>query len=182
MIFTATEISGAFIIDIERKEDARGFFARAACVDEFDAHGLSFSPVQASVSWNHRRGTLRGLHYQAPPHAEAKVIRCTAGTIFDVLVDIRPNSPTFGRWTAVELGATSRRSLFVPEGLAHGFQSLVDDTEVYYQMGTRYNSAAARGIRWDDPVLNINWPLRDNVILSENDSRLPDLATALRRT
>lgn len=181
MIFTETAIAGAFIIDIERKEDRRGFFARVACVDEFAAHGLAFEPVQASVSWNIRRGTLRGLHHQAPPHAETKIVRCTAGAVHDVLLDVRPTSPTCGRWISIELSADNRRSLFVPEGVAHGFQTLVDGTEVYYQMTARYNPDAERGIRWNDPALGIDWPLRDIALLSEADSALPDLATALHK-
>lgn len=180
MIFTATELPGAFIIDIERKEDRRGFFARIACIDEFGGHGLSFEPVQANVSWNIRRGTLRGLHYQVPPHAEGKIVRCTAGAIYDVLLDVRPASPTCGRWIGVELSSTNRRSLFVPEGIAQGFQTLVDDTEVYYQMTARYEPTAARGVRWNDPALGIDWPLCDIAFLSEADDKLPDFKTALR--
>lgn len=176
MIFTATAIPGAFIVDIERKEDSRGFFARVSCIDEFAAYGLSFELVQASVSWNKRRGTLRGLHYQAAPHAEAKIVRCTAGSIFDVLVDIRPDAPSFGRWLGIELSAESRRSVFVPKGVAHGFQTLTDDTEIYYQMSAPYHPAAARGIRWNDPALAIEWPLPNAAILSDADSALPDLA------
>jgi len=181
MIFTPTAIPGAFVIDIERKEDRRGFFARIACVDEFAAHGLSFQQVQASVSWNIRRGTVRGLHYQAPPHAETKIVRCTAGAIYDVLLDVRPNSLTCGRWIGIELSADNRRSLFVPEGIAHGFQTLTDGAEVYYQMTARYNSDATRGVRWNDPALGIDWPLRDIAFLSDADSALPDLTAALRR-
>jgi dTDP-4-dehydrorhamnose 3,5-epimerase len=181
MIFTETAIAGTFIIDLERKEDRRGFFARVACVDEFAAHGLSFEPVQASVSWNIRRGTVRGLHHQAQPHAETKIVRCTAGAVYDVLLDVRPTSPTCGRWVGIELSADNRRSLFVPEGVAHGFQTLVDGTEVYYQMTARYNPDAARGIRWNDPALGIDWPLRDIALLSDADSALPDFATALHQ-
>lgn len=178
MIFTTTAIPGVFIIDVERKEDRRGFFARVVCVDEFAAHGVSFELVQASVSWNERRGTLRGLHYQAAPYGEAKIVRCTAGSIFDVLVDIRPNTPNFGCWIGIELSAETRRSVFVPEGVAHGFQTLADDTEVYYQMSTRYNPAAARGIHWNDPALRIDWPLHEIATLSDADSALPGLARA----
>lgn len=178
MIFTQTAIPGAFIIDIERKEDARGFFARTTCVDEFAAHGISFQPVQASISWNPRRGTVRGLHYQLPPHAEAKIVRCTAGSIYDVLVDVRPKSPARGQWIGVDLDAGNRRSLFIPEGIAHGFQTLADETEVCYQMTTRHNPAAARGIRWNDAKLGIDWPLRDIAFLSEADSALPDFTEA----
>lgn len=175
MIFTQTAIPGALIIDIERKEDQRGFFARTSCVDEFAAQGLSFCPVQTSISWNPRRGTLRGLHYQLFPHAEAKIVRCTAGAIYDVLVDVRPNSRERGRWVGIELNATNRRSLFIPEGVAHGFQTLTAEAEVYYQMSTRYHPSAARGIRWDDTILGIDWPLREIALVSEADIALPTL-------
>lgn len=181
MIFTATALPGVFIVDIERKEDPRGFFARIACNDEFAAQGLSFRPVQASISWNPRRGTLRGLHYQAAPHVEAKIVRCTAGAIYDVVLDLRSNSPTCGLWAGVELSAENRRSLFIPEGLAHGFQTLQDYSEVYYQMSTRYVPSAARGVRWNDPTIGIVWPLPEIAFLSSTDSSLPDLATALSR-
>lgn len=180
MIFTETAIPGAFIIDMERKADARGYFARIACVDEFAAHGLRFAPVQASVSWNERRGTLRGLHYQTPPHVETKLVRCTAGAVYDVMLDTRRTSPAFGRWVAVELDADNGRSLFIPEGVAHGFQSLVPHTELCYQISARYAPEASRGIRWDDPVLAIKWPLKDIAILSEADKVLPDFETATR--
>lgn len=178
MIFTKTDLSGAYIIDIERKEDPRGFFARVSCVDEFAAHGFSFQPVQASIAWNTRRATVRGLHYQAPPHAEAKIVRCTAGAVYDVLLDMRKVSPTYGRWIGVELSAASRRSLFVPEGIAHGYQTLVNDTEVYYQMTTRYHPEAARGVRWDDPMLAIDWPLPAIAIVSDADRARPTFAAA----
>ena len=179
MIFTATELEGVFIIDIERKEDSRGFFARVACVDEFAAHGLSFSPIQSSISWNPRRGTLRGLHYQAGPHAETKIVRCTSGAAYNVVLDVRRNSPTSGRWIAVRLDAVNRRSLYVPEGLAQGFQTLEDNTEIHYQMSARFAPEAARGVRWNDPAAGITWPLRDIAFLSASDHALPDLATAL---
>lgn len=173
MIFTQTAIPGAFIIDIERKEDQRGFFARVACVDEFAAQGISFQAVQTSISWSPRRGTVRGLHYQMPPHAEAKIVRCTAGAIFDVLVDVRPHSATCGRWIAFDLDAVNRRSLFIPEGVAHGFQTLTADAEVCYQMSARYHAAAARGVRWDDTRVGIDWPLPEIAFVSEADSALP---------
>jgi dTDP-4-dehydrorhamnose 3,5-epimerase len=180
MIFSETALPGVFIVDIERNDDERGFFARTACVDEFASHGLPFHPVQANVSWNIRKGTVRGLHYQVPPYAEAKLVRCTAGAIYDVLVDIRLDSPTCGRWIAVELDADNRRGLLVSEGIAQGFQTLVDGTEVFYELTARYNPDSARGIRWNDPALGIDWPLRDIVTISDRDSGLPDLATALR--
>jgi dTDP-4-dehydrorhamnose 3,5-epimerase len=182
MIFTPTAIPGAFVIDIEPRRDSRGFFARVQCVDEFAEHHLSFCPVQASVSWNVRRGTLRGLHYQAGASAERKLVRCTMGALFDVLLDVRPQSPAYGRWIGIELSAESRRSLFIPEGVANGFQTLVDGTEVHYQMSTRYTPEAARGVRWNDPALGIQWPLPEIAFLSDADRELPDLATALRQS
>jgi dTDP-4-dehydrorhamnose 3,5-epimerase len=178
MIFTKTDLPGVYIIDIERKEDPRGFFARVTCVDEFATYGFSFQPVQASIAWNIRRGTVRGLHYQAPPHAEAKIVRCTAGAIYDVLLDMRKVSPTYGRWIGLELSAVNRRSLFVPEGIAQGYQTLVDDTEVYYQMTTRYHPEAARGVRWDDPMLAIDWPLPTIAVVSDADRAQPIFAAA----
>ena len=173
MIFTEAIIPGAFTIDIERKEDQRGFFARVTCIDEFAAQGISFQPAQTSISWNPRRGTVRGLHYQIPPHAEAKIVRCTAGEIYDVLLDVRPQSPAHGRWIAFELNAANRRSLFIPEGVAHGFQTLTAEVEVCYQISARYQPAAARGIRWNDATLGIDWPLREIAFVSEADSALP---------
>jgi dTDP-4-dehydrorhamnose 3,5-epimerase len=181
MIFTPTTIPDVFVIDIEPKEDVRGFFARTACVDEFAAHGLSFQLAQASVSWNARRGTLRGLHYQAAPHGETKIVRCTAGAIYDVALDVRPGSPACGHWIGVELSAANRRSLFLPEGVAHGFQTLADGSEVFYEMTARYHPEAARGVRWNDPKLAIAWPLPDIAFLSETDRALPDLATVMAR-
>jgi dTDP-4-dehydrorhamnose 3,5-epimerase len=179
MIFTPTSIPGAYVIDIESKVDSRGFFARIQCVDEFAEHGLSFCPVQASISWNTRRGTLRGLHYQAGASAEKKLVRCTMGAIHDVLLDMRPGSAACGRWVAMELSAENRRSLFIPEGVANGFQTLAKGTEVHYQMSTRYAPDTARGVRWNDPAVGIQWPLPDIAFLSESDRALPDLATAL---
>jgi dTDP-4-dehydrorhamnose 3,5-epimerase len=181
MIFTPTAIPGAFIIDVEPKVDSRGFFARVQCIDEFAAHGFSFCPVQASISWNTRRGTLRGLHYQTGANAEMKLVRCTMGAIYDVLLDMRPASAARGRWFAVELSAENHRSLFIPEGIANGFQTLAERTEVHYQMSTRYAPEAARGVRWNDPAVGIEWPLPDIAFLSESDRGLPDLATALRQ-
>ena len=181
MIFTPTAIPGAYVIDAEPKVDSRGFFARVQCVDEFAGHGLSFCPVQASISWNTRRGTLRGLHYQVGSAAEKKLVRCTMGAIYDVLLDVRLDSATCGRWIAVELSADNRRSLFIPEGVANGFQTLAERTEVHYQMSARYAPEAARGVRWNDPAVGIEWPLPDLAFLSEADRGLPDLATALRQ-
>src|ERR1051326_315654 len=134
MVFTETKLKGAFVIDIERKEDERGFFARTFCVDEFQSCGLNARLVQCSVSFNHRRGTLRGMHWQDPPHAECKVVRVTSGAIYDVIIDLRSNSPTFKQWVGVELTAKNHRQVYVPEGFAHGFQTLEDNTEVLYKM------------------------------------------------
>ncbi len=173
MDFVETELSGVFILDAERHCDERGFFARNFCADEQAARGIDFVPVQGSLSFNPTRGTLRGLHYQAPPHAEAKLVRCTRGAIFDVLVDLRPASPTYGQWLGVELTAASLRQLLVPGGLAHGFLTLQPDTEVSYLMAARYVPAAGRGLRWDDPGLGIQWPFLP-VLLSAKDRAYPD--------
>lgn len=175
MRFFETELPGAFVIELERLEDERGFFARTFCEKEFAAHGLATSMVQCSVSYNRRRGTVRGMHYQTAPHREAKLIRCTAGAIWDAIVDLRPASPTHLEWTAVELSADTRRMLYVPERFAHGFQTLYDDTEVFYQMNHPYVAEAWRGFRWSDPRFAIPWPLETNVI-SERDRNLPDFA------
>lgn len=159
MIFRETELAGAFVIDPERFEDGRGYFARTWCRDEFAAHGLSTALVQCNTSFNARRGTLRGMHYQAEPHAEVKLVRCTRGAIFDVIVDVRPGSPTRHRWVGVELTPEDGRALYIPAGFAHGFQALADATEVAYQMSEFFHPEAARGLRWDDPKLAIAWPL-----------------------
>ena len=172
MRFTALQPDGVWLVELEPALDDRGFFARTWDTDEFAARGLDPAVVQASVSSSQRRGTLRGLHYQAEPHAEAKLVRCTAGKVFDVAVDIRDGSATRGHWAGVELSAENRLALYIPPGFAHGFQTLVDDTEVLYQMTTRYSPAHARGIRWNDPVAAINWPISDP-ILSSRDRGLP---------
>ena len=172
MEFTPTPLAGAFLIDLERLQDDRGFFARTFCRNEFERHGLDPNVVQCNVSFNERRGTLRGLHYQAPPHEEAKLVSCTSGRIFDVIVDLRPTSPTHGQWFAAELDADRRTALFVPEGFAHGFQTLVDDASVFYQMSSYYHPHAARGIRYDDPAFGIPWPLADPIV-SPKDAALP---------
>lgn len=175
MIFTELALKGVCLIEPKRREDERGFFARTFCVEEFFAHGLDPAVAQCNVSYNRRRGTLRGLHYQAPPYAEVKLVRCTAGAAFDVVVDIRPSSPTFKRWLGVELSARNRKMLYIPEGFAHGFQTLDDHTELFYQMSKVYVPEAARGIRWDDPSLAIVWPLSVTIV-SDCDCHLPGLA------
>ena len=173
MIFKETKLKGAFIIEPERIEDERGFFARTFCRNEFEAHGLNPHLVQCSVSFNKKKGTLRGMHYQTAPHEEAKLVRCTSGAIYDVMLDLRPNSPTFKQWVSVELTGENRRMLYVPEGMAHGFQTLQDETEVLYQMSEFYNPEAARGVRWDDPSFTVQWPSKP-LIVSRKDTSYPD--------
>jgi dTDP-4-dehydrorhamnose 3,5-epimerase len=175
----ATPLAGAFLIDITPVEDERGLFARTVCEDEFVRQGLVGHFVQQSISWNPRLGTLRGLHYQAAPHQEVKLVRVTRGAIFDVIVDLRPDSATCGQVFSTELSAANRRQLYIPAGMAHGFQSLVPDTELLYQMSTPFHPAAARGLRWDDPALAIAWPACAERIISARDRGLPLLADGL---
>jgi dTDP-4-dehydrorhamnose 3,5-epimerase len=153
-----TPLAGAHLVELERLQDDRGFFARTFCAEEFASRGLDARVAQCSTSFNHHAGTLRGLHYQAAPHGEAKLVRCTRGAIYDVAVDLRPESPSYRGWFATELTAENGRGLFIPEGCAHGFQTLSDDTEVLYQMSTPFVPGAARGFRWDDPAFAIVWP------------------------
>lgn len=168
-----TIISGAFLIEPERCEDERGFFARTWCRREFEEHGLDVRLVQCSISYNRTAGTLRGMHFQREPHAEAKLVRCTAGAIHDVILDLRPSSSTYLSWISVELTAANRLALYVPAGLAHGFQTLVDDTEVFYQISEFYRPESADGVRWDDAAFRIRWPL-PHPILSAKDKQYPD--------
>ena len=174
MTFTETELAGAFVIDIEPREDERGFFARAWCEREFEAHGLSTRVVQCNVAYNHRRWTLRGMHFQTAPHAEVKIVRCTRGAIYDVIIDLRADSPTFKQWLAFELTAENRRMLYVPEGFAHGYQTLMDETETYYQVSEFYEPASERGVRWDDPAFRIVWPIGEPGVISDKDRTWPD--------
>ncbi len=155
MLFAETSIKGVYIIDLVRHEDERGFFARSWCQREFEEHGLNPRLVQCNISFNSKRGTLRGMHYQATPFEEARLVRCITGAMYDVVIDLRSNSPTFKKWLAIELTANNHRALYIPEGLAHGFQTLADDTEVFYQMSEFYTPDAARGLRWDDPAFRI---------------------------
>jgi dTDP-4-dehydrorhamnose 3,5-epimerase len=178
MILEPMSIAGAFLVETEPIEDERGFFARAWSRDEFAARGLSTDIAQLNVSYNTRRGTLRGMHWQAPPHAEAKLVRCIAGAVYDVIADTRADSETFGRWQAVELSAANRRSLYVPPYVAHGFQTLTDDAELFYAMSSAYVEAAARGFRWDDPTFAIAWPPAEERILAERDRSYPDFTPA----
>jgi dTDP-4-dehydrorhamnose 3,5-epimerase len=175
MLFTETEIRGAFILDAEQIADERGFFARSWARDEFEAHGLKPDLAQCNLSYNHRKGTVRGMHWQAAPHAETKLVRCTQGGIYDVIVDLNPDSPTYLRWVGVELTAENRRALYIPEGCGHGFQTLDDATEVFYMITEYYTPAAARGMRWNDPAINVTWPLAVTVI-SDRDAQYPDFA------
>lgn len=172
MKFVPTSFEGAFVVEPELLEDERGCFARSFCRDEFVSHGLDPAVVQCNISFNNRRGTLRGLHYQIKPHEEAKLVRCTQGAIWDVIVDLRENSPTRYRWFAAELTAENRRALYIPRGFAHGFQTLSDKSEVFYQMSEFYHPESARGVRWDDPVIGITWPV-DTPVLSPRDMSYP---------
>jgi dTDP-4-dehydrorhamnose 3,5-epimerase len=174
MIFTETPLKGAFVIEPEIVEDERGFFARTFCREEFAARGLNPNLVQCSISFNRMKHTLRGLHYQVEPYAEDKLVRCTMGVIYDVIVDLRRDSPTYLQWKGMELSAENRRMLFIPKGFAHGFKTLCKNAEVLYQMSQFYNSDAAQGIRWNDPALAINWPSGEP-ILSDRDRNYADL-------
>jgi dTDP-4-dehydrorhamnose 3,5-epimerase len=174
MRFTELKLAGAFAIDIEPHSDERGFFARTWSAAEFLDRGLSTAISQCSISYNERKGTLRGMHFQMEPYAEVKVIRCVAGAISDVIVDLRPDSATYRNWVAVELTAGNRRALYVPAGFAHGFQTLCDASEVFYQISTPYKSEAGRGLRWNDPGVGIQWPDPSNPTISERDSNYPD--------
>jgi len=173
LIFTETKLPGAFVIDLEKHADERGFFARTFCEQEFKAQGLNPDVVQCNVSFNKRKGTLRGMHFQVAPFAEAKLVRCTSGSIYDVIIDLRPSSPAFKQYFAVELSAGNRKMLYIPEAFAHGFQTLENDTEVFYQMSQNYSPEHARGVRWDDPAFGISWP-EDERIIVERDRNYPD--------
>jgi len=173
MLFTETVFKGAFVVEPERLEDERGFFARTWCQREFEEHGLHPAFVQCNVSYNKSKGTLRGMHYQAAPHEEAKLVRCTMGAIYDVIIDIRRDSETFKQWLSVELTAENRKMLYVPNGLAHGFMTLTDNTEVFYQMSEFYMPEYARGVRWNDPAFKINWH-GEVTVIADKDRRYAD--------
>jgi len=173
MKFEETKLKGAYLIEPERLEDDRGFFARTYCADEFTSYGLNTRWVQENISFNHLRGTLRGMHYQAAPHEEIKIVRCTQGAIYDVIIDLRPESSSYKQWNAVELSANNRKMLYIPMGFAHGFQTLYDNTEVFYQMSEFYHPESARGCRWDDPAFGIKWNKRENLIISDRDAKYP---------
>jgi len=179
MRYTPAGPAGAYVIEPEELADERGFFARIWCAREFEDRGLDSSVAQASVAYNKRRDTLRGMHYQISPHQEVKIVRCTAGSIFDVIVDLRPDSPTRLQVAHVVLSAQNRKMLYIPRGFAHGYQTLADDSEVVYQMSEFYTPGSQAGIRWDDPTLAIPWPEADGRIISERDRALPFFREAL---
>ena len=179
MIFTETELKGTFVLEREPIRDERGSFARTWCQREFEAHGLKSAFVQASVSSNRAQGTLRGLHYQAAPHEEAKLVQCARGAIYDVVVDFRPESRTYRRWVAVELTPENGKMLYIPEGVAHGFQTLRDGTDVFYYMTQFHTPHAARGVQWNDPFLGVQWPDAQNRLMSVKDRNWP-LLSAVR--
>jgi len=174
MRFIHTELSGVFVIEPELRVDNRGFFARAWCRDEFAANGLVTEWVQSNVSFNQRAGTLRGMHWQVAPHEEVKLIRCTMGAAFDVILDLRPESSTFRKWIGVEITASNHRTVYIPRGCAHGYQTLIDSTEVFYQVSEFFHPEAGCGVRWDDPAFGITWPPCDARIFSPRDLTFPD--------
>jgi dTDP-4-dehydrorhamnose 3,5-epimerase len=173
MIFTPLSIEKAFVIDIELRSDDRGFFSRAWCRNEFERAGIRSRFVQANLAHSSRLGTLRGLHYQTAPHEEAKLLRCTRGAVFDVMVDLRVESPTFKQWVGIELTADNRRSVFVPEGCAHGYLTMTNDTEVLYQVSAFYSPEFERGLRWNDSAFGIEWPMMADYFISEKDQNWP---------
>lgn len=177
MIFNETELKGVFVIELQAHADERGMFARTFCERELAEHGLVTHFPQCNLSRNTRRGTLRGMHYQAAPHGEVKLVRCVRGAIFDVVIDLRPGSATHGKWLGVELDAASGRALYIPTGFAHGFLSLTDDSDVFYMMGSFFVPGAARGLRWNDPRFGVAWPAAPQVI-SERDASYPDFDPA----
>ena len=175
MKFTETPIGGVLLIDLDPIEDERGFFARTYCEEEFRRLGLEPHIAQSSMSWNARSGTVRGMHYQRDPHGEVKLVRCTSGAVHDIVIDLRRESPTFRRWFGADLTARNRRMLYIPQGIAHGYQSLENETEIIYSMSTPYCPEAAAGVRWDDPAFAVRWPL-DVTVIAERDRTYPDFA------
>lgn len=180
MKFIKTRLEGAFLIEPERLEDKRGFFARTWCKREFEDNGLNTNLVQCNISYNKQKGTLRGMHHQVYPSEEVKLVRCTSGAIYDVIVDIRPGSPSYKLWIAVELSAENRKMIYIPGGFSHGFMTIEDDTEVFYQMSAFYAPEYARGIRWDDPAFGIEWP-KEIAVISEKDKSYPDFIEKIDR-
>jgi dTDP-4-dehydrorhamnose 3,5-epimerase len=178
VIFNESHLEGAYVIEQDRVRDERGFFARTYCRHEFEVHGLNPTFVQCNTSFNARKGTLRGMHYQAAPYQETKLVRCTMGAIYDVIIDLRAGSQTFGQWLSAELTSENGRMLYIPESFAHGFLTLQDNTEVFYQMSEFYVPDCSRGVRWNDRAFNIQWPF-DVVVISERDSQYADFVPAI---
>lgn len=177
MIFRETKLGGAFVVEPERFEDERGFFARSWSAREFAERGLDPALVECNISFNRRAGTLRGMHYQAAPHGQVKLVRCPRGAVYDVVIDLRPGSPTFRQWVGVELSEENGRMLYVPAEFAHGFQTLADDTEVFYQMSAYYAPESGRGVRWDDPAFGIEWPEAAARLMNARDRNYPDFTS-----
>lgn len=179
MIFRKGKITGSYIIDIEKYSDERGFFARGYCDKEFEAQGISFDMVQANIGFSMHKHTIRGLHYQTAPHAEAKLVRCTKGALFDVIVDLRKDSPTYREWTGIELTPENRTMFYVPEGCAHGYQTLKDETEIFYMVSAFYAPEYEHGLRWNDPVFNIQWKENEDIIISNKDQNWPNFSDSI---
>jgi dTDP-4-dehydrorhamnose 3,5-epimerase len=175
MIFTETKLPGAFVIEPERFVDVRGFFARLWSEQDFADHGLVPRFIESNTSFSVKRGTLRGMHFQAAPHGQVKLVRCTAGAVYDVIIDLRPDSPTYKKWESFELSAENRRMLYVPIDFAHGFQTLIDGSEVTYQMSSPYMPSSSKGVRWNDPAFGIKWPEAERVIIAR-DQEYPDFS------
>ncbi len=175
MIFKPLALLDVFLIELEQFEDERGFFARSWCEQEFAEHGLVHSFRQCNISFNKTKGTLRGMHFQNAPKAETKIVRCSRGALYDVVIDLRPESKTYCNWIGIELSEHNRNALYIPEGFAHGFQSLKDETEVHYQMSELYDPGASNGVRWNDPTFNIDWPIQDP-IMSRRDREFADFS------
>jgi dTDP-4-dehydrorhamnose 3,5-epimerase len=173
MVFKETSLSGAWLIDIAPIEDERGFFARTWAAEEFTARGLDASLAQCNLAYNHRKGTVRGMHFQRAPFEEVKIVRCTRGAIYDVIIDLRPGSPTLGKWIGEELTEDNRRMLYIPPGFAHGYQTLTDKVETYYHVSAPFSPAHADGVRWDDPAFAIAWPLGEPTVMSARDKAWP---------
>jgi dTDP-4-dehydrorhamnose 3,5-epimerase len=174
MLFIETKLKGAFVIELEKYSDDRGFFSRAWCQKEFKEQGINSRFVQANIGFSKNSGTIRGIHYQIAPFEEAKLVRCIRGAIFDVVLDLRPELPSFKQWFGVELSDENRKMLYVPEGCAHGYQTLVDNTEVFYQVSQVYSAESERGIRWNDPEFDIEWPIDEDLVISEKDQNWSD--------
>ncbi len=173
LLFTETPLRGVYVIEPNAFVDHRGFFARMFCSEELKEHGLKYDLVQANHSGSRRKGTIRGMHYQLPPHAETKIVKCVKGRVYDVVIDVRKNSPTFLQWYGIELNMENKKQLYIPEGFAHGFQALEDDAEIIYLVTAFYTMEFERGVRFNDAAIGIEWPLKENIIISEKDNNIP---------